>query len=121
MLPQTITDLLDPSRTNLQVRENLDGQYVSNLSAHECSRGECFWVWRVLGRQQDGPVGAWGTVQQQKQLQAASGVGWLGSFTSMLVCHFAPSPAAVRHCSGGRGGAAAPGAVQPAHGGDQHE
>ena len=36
---QTITDLLDPSRTNLQVRENLEGQYVSNLTAHECSSG----------------------------------------------------------------------------------
>ncbi|PRW34071.1 phragmoplast orienting kinesin 2 [Chlorella sorokiniana] len=37
---ETITDLLDPSRTNLHVRENLEGQYVSNLSAHECSRVE---------------------------------------------------------------------------------
>lgn len=39
LLPQTITDLLDPSRTNLQVRENLEGQYVSNLTAHEVYRG----------------------------------------------------------------------------------
>ena len=37
---QAITDLLDPSRTNLQVRENLEGQYVSNLTAHEVYRGE---------------------------------------------------------------------------------
>ncbi len=37
---ETITDLLDPSRTNLQVRENLEGQYVSNLTAHDVYRGE---------------------------------------------------------------------------------
>ena len=46
---QTITDLLDPSRTNLQVRENLEGQYVSNLSAHECSRGARAWVAACFG------------------------------------------------------------------------
>ena len=39
-LPQTITDLLDPSRTNLHVRENLEGVYVANLTAHEVYRGE---------------------------------------------------------------------------------
>ena len=37
---QTITDLLDPTRVNLAVRENLEGQYVSNLTAHEVYRGE---------------------------------------------------------------------------------
>lgn len=41
---QTITDLLDPSRTNLQVRENLEGQYVSNLTAHEVYRGARCWL-----------------------------------------------------------------------------
>ncbi|EFN57204.1 hypothetical protein CHLNCDRAFT_10198, partial [Chlorella variabilis] len=45
---ETITDLLDPSRTNLHVRENLEGQYVSNLTAHEVYRGGCGaarWGW----------------------------------------------------------------------------
>jgi hypothetical protein len=37
---ETITDLLDPSRTNLAVRENLEGQYVAGLTAHEVYRGE---------------------------------------------------------------------------------
>lgn len=37
---ETITDLLDPSRTNLHVRENLEGPYVSNLTAHEVYRVE---------------------------------------------------------------------------------
>lgn len=45
---QTITDLLDPSRANLQVRENLEGQYVSNLTAHEVYRGACCGV-RMAG------------------------------------------------------------------------
>jgi kinesin family protein 15 len=37
---ESITDLLDPSRTNLHVRENLEGPYVSNLTAHEVYRGD---------------------------------------------------------------------------------
>lgn len=36
---ETITDLLDPSRTGLAVRENMEGPYVSNLTAHEVYSG----------------------------------------------------------------------------------